>query len=357
MARRSLLEGLEDVCKVDVDEVDTDIIRSLPFTPHNQTSNQAIITAELLKSGNEDFLKRLVAKYGESGWEMVYDMAAVHLCARNVAHISERVLVQVSPRHVNNREAIIQQCHFFAKAFEDLGVPISRFAIKLPFSGSAASAARDLQAEGIQTLATAVFSLEQAIAANQAGCLLISPYYNEIAAHFDASLRHLVKDPALEHPMSACIIHILEMYAELYRETGKEPPIMVVASHLNIAEILAMAELGCAHVTINGHNLRVLIESPDTLPQASIRKPKHPYAGFQTVERLKALSTKDSLTGPSWTRLSNTTDYIVNGGAKLDAFIRSDAFVGKRFHDAVKFFLEEEKKAKAAIEAIYALII
>lgn len=53
-----------------------------------------------------------------------------------------------------------------------------RFAFKLPFSGSAASAARELNAEGLRTLATAVFSLEQGIAASQSGCLFISPYFN-----------------------------------------------------------------------------------------------------------------------------------------------------------------------------------
>jgi transaldolase len=35
-----------------------------------------------------------------------------------------------------------------------------------------------LNAEGIRTLATGVFSLEQGIAASQSGCLFISPYYN-----------------------------------------------------------------------------------------------------------------------------------------------------------------------------------
>lgn len=39
-------------------------------------------------------------------------------------------------------------------------------------------AAKILNAEGIRTLGTCLFSLPQAIAASQAGCLYISPYFN-----------------------------------------------------------------------------------------------------------------------------------------------------------------------------------
>lgn len=105
-------------------------------------------------------------------------MQAVHLCARNVPYLSGRVLIQVSLRYVNDKEAIIKSCRDHAKAFADLGVASDRFAFKLPFSGSAAAAARELNAEGIRTLATTVFSLEQGIAASQSNCLFISPYFN-----------------------------------------------------------------------------------------------------------------------------------------------------------------------------------
>ena len=88
------------------------------------------------------------------------------------------MLLQVSLRYVNDRKAIIRQCRSLAKAFEDAGVLHDRFAIKLPFTGAAASAAVQLNAEGIRTLATTVFSLEQAIAASQSNCLFISPYFN-----------------------------------------------------------------------------------------------------------------------------------------------------------------------------------
>ncbi|EHY52577.1 hypothetical protein ABEF92_005178 [Exophiala dermatitidis] len=364
MPTRSLLERLEELINVDVDDVNTEVIKLVPFTPHNRASNCALSAdikpshrdARVLSPENQPLLEELVNKYGKEGWERVYDMAAVALCARNVPYLSGRVLLQVSLRHLNDREAIIKQCRSFAEGFKGAGVPRDRFAIKLPFSGSAASAAAQLNAEGIRTLATTVFSLEQAIAASQSNCLFISPYYNEIAAHLDPSLRPNVSDPALEHPMSARVIHILDTFAKAYAETGEEQPIMIIASHFNTAEILAMAELGCQHITIQAHNLKALLETPDTLPPVTKKKPDHPYAEFTIPERLKTLANLDPLSGEDWDGVLATTrtDYVVNGGAQLDQFIQGNAVVKKRLQDAEKLFLDAEEKAGAAIRQLMA---
>ncbi|KAL7898859.1 hypothetical protein HDV64DRAFT_231959 [Trichoderma sp. TUCIM 5745] len=347
---RSMLHRLEDLCNVDVDDADTRLIKSIPFTPHNQTSNQAIITNALL--ADEPLLKDLVRQYGSQGWERVYDQAAINLTARNIPFLSGRVLIQTSLRHISSCSATIAHARTLASLYAAAGVPRDRFAIKLPFSGAAAAAARVLNAEGIRTLATSVFSLEQGIAASQSGCLFISPYYNEIAAHLDASLRPTSEDPALEHPMSARIIHILEAFAKAYRETGKEQPIMVIASHFTPGEIMAMAELGCPHVTIPPHLIKTLLETPDTLPLPTTKKAKLSYAEFATAQRLTKLSTIDPLAGPDWDGVlaDMQTDYVANDGEKLDEALRRDAIANKRLKDAQVFFIEMENKAKEAIE-------
>ncbi|PNP45508.1 hypothetical protein TGAMA5MH_02731 [Trichoderma gamsii] len=347
---RSMLHRLEDLCNVDVDDADTGLIKSIPFTPHNQTSNQAIITGALL--ADEALLKDLVRQHGSQGWERVYDQAAINLTARNIPLLSGRVLIQTSLRHISSSSATIAHARTLASLYAAAGVSRDRFAIKLPFSGAAAAAARVLNAEGIRTLATSVFSLEQGIAASQSGCLFISPYYNELAAHSDASLRPSCEDPALEHPMSPRIIHILEAFAKAYRETGKEQPIMVIASHFTIGEIMAMAELGCPHVTIPPHLIKTLLETPDTLPLPTTKKAKLSYAEFATAQRLTKLSTIDPLAGPDWDGVlaDMQTDYVANDGEKLDEALRRDAIANKRLKDAEVFFIEMENRAKEAIE-------
>lgn len=152
--------------------------------------------------------------------------------------------------------------------------------------------------------------------------------------------------------MSARVIHILEAFTKAYAETGKEQPIMVIASQFHVEEIGALAEMGCQHITISAAVLKALKETKDTLPPVTTTKAKHPYASLVTPERLKALSTRDGLAAPDWDGVLATmdTDFVSDGGVKLDQFIRNDPLVSKRIGDATSFFLEMEDKAKKEIE-------
>lgn len=46
-------------------------------------------------------------------------------------------------------------------------------------------ACRVLEAQGIRTLATTMFCMEQASLAADAGCTYIAPYVNELRVHFE----------------------------------------------------------------------------------------------------------------------------------------------------------------------------
>lgn len=48
----------------------------------------------------------------------------------------------------------------------------------------------------------------------------------EVRAHSDTSLWPDVEDPATQHPNSARIWQILETYRRLYKETGREQPLL-----------------------------------------------------------------------------------------------------------------------------------
>jgi transaldolase len=110
--------------------------------------------------------------------------------------------------------------------------------------GPALAACPQLKAEGICTLGTALFSLPQAIAASQGECLYISPYFNEVKAHDDLKLWPDVEDPATQHTMSARTMQILETYARLYKETGKQQPLLKQASFITAKEAMAAGEHG-----------------------------------------------------------------------------------------------------------------
>lgn len=60
-----------------------------------------------------------------------------------------------------------------------------RVCIKIPATWEGMQACRELEKQGIATLATTMFCLEQAALASHAGCTYIAPYINELRVHFD----------------------------------------------------------------------------------------------------------------------------------------------------------------------------
>jgi transaldolase len=56
--------------------------------------------------------------------------------------------------------------------------------------------------------------------------------YVEVRAHADLNLWPNVEDPATQHTMSARMVQILETYKRLYKETGKEQPMVKSARYI-----------------------------------------------------------------------------------------------------------------------------
>ena len=113
-----------------------------------------------------------------------------------------------------------------------------------------------------------------------------------------------------------------------------------------------MAKLGCQHITISAANLKLLMEEPCPVDESDLpHKQNTSYANMSTPQSLKFLSSKDPFSGPDWDGLKATTetDFVSNGGAKLDHFLSQNTFVKKRFQDAMDFFMKAEEMAKEAI--------
>lgn len=100
------------------------------------------------------------------------------MCKKNLDLISGRVLLQTSPSKAYDTAATLAHARLYDAEFTRAGVPRDRFCIKIPSTGPGLNAAKVLQGEGISTLGTALFSVVQAVACSQAGCLSISPYFN-----------------------------------------------------------------------------------------------------------------------------------------------------------------------------------
>ena len=59
--------------------------------------------------------------------------------------------------------------------------------MKVPATWEGLQACKRLKADGIKTLATTLFTMEQVVLAGEAVCISISPFAYELRAHLDTS--------------------------------------------------------------------------------------------------------------------------------------------------------------------------
>ncbi|KAL6859450.1 aldolase [Trichoderma novae-zelandiae] len=351
------LEKLEEQLNVDVDWMDPEYIRSMPIKPHDQTSNQLWVDIQLGHPSNAELLAQTAKELKDKGWLAIYTRMAVLMCKKNIDLIQGRVLLQTLPSKAYDTQATLDHARLYDQEFARAGIGRDRYCIKIPSTGPALNAANILSAEGIPTLGTALFGLPQAIACSQAGMLYISPYFNETRAHDDLSLWPDVEDPATQHPMSARVFQILETYRRLYKETGKEQPLVKNASFISAKEAMAAGELGCHSATISHTVLDQLAKLKyDGTKQPGEGKPKpvHVYKNPpQVSQRLRKLANIDPLTAAEWDgKLASTDiDYLANGGDELEKAIEADPITKERLAIALELFTGGENRSKDKIDA------
>ena len=88
--------------------------------------------------------------------------------------------------------------------------------MKVPATWDGLQACSRLKTDGIKTLATTVFTMEQAILAAEAGCISISPFAYELRAHTNPSYVKVCQLDAT--PVDECSYHDSEPIFDLYLE-------------------------------------------------------------------------------------------------------------------------------------------
>ncbi|OAA65818.1 Aldolase-type TIM barrel [Niveomyces insectorum RCEF 264] len=328
MAPITWLDKLETELNVDVDWMDPEYIKSMlpKIRFHDQTSNQLWVDIQLGDASNAELLKQTAAELKDQGWLAIYTRMAVLMCKKNIDMISGRVLLQTLPSKAYDTEFTLSHARLYDSEFRRAGISRDRFCIKIPSTGPALNAAKILQQEGIQTLGTALFGVPQAVACSQAGCLYISPYYNETRAHDLPELWPNVKDPATEHPNSPRVVQILEVYRALYKATGKDQPLVKNASFISPEEAMAAGEMGCHSATIS-HTPLLSVD---------------PLRADKQLQIALDAATK--------------VDYLADGGKALDAAIAADPAAAERLQVALELFTGGENRSKEKIEKVLATL-
>ncbi|TRX98055.1 hypothetical protein FHL15_001265 [Xylaria flabelliformis] len=338
---QTLLDLLRTLSAVDLDSLDVEVAKQLgPFV--DCTSNQAIAHNELSKTDAEGKLinHQLIVDsiaYAKSKTtefpnadvrEIAVEAMTVKLAHRIAPYLTGYSHLQTNPKYsfdmqkttANAQSEFSQQARMkhvqtlietgFVAISKDLdpNFDVKKLCIKIPATWEGAQACRELENQGITTLATAIGSMPQATLASHVGCTYTGCYINELRVHFDES--YVDENKAF---------HICDLSQRFYKKHGQRTQV-IVASLISIDEIMILA--GADHITVPPSLLHELSTTPaDSWKGAVGSVFKTEYSEAQEVD---GAGSEDEKT---W-RLAFSRDE----GGKSEA----------RLNDAIKLFSQKQ---------------
>ncbi|CAL3964393.1 unnamed protein product [Diplocarpon coronariae] len=254
---QTLLQLLQSRTTVDCDTMDVEVPRTLGLFV-DCTSNQAIAYGELQKpvhkskvDGAVALSKELSPKFPEiAAVELAVEIAMVSLQLEISRHVTGFVHVQTNPYYSYDTYKTVQSARRIVDLFGHLDASFdkTRVCIKIPSTWQGLQACRILEASKITTLATTLFTMEQASLAGEVGCHYVAPYVNELKVHFEAGFVDLNKAQQL-------CVQIQRFYEAHNLKTEVLP-----ASLTSTTEIMELA--GVKHLTISPGLLQQLSATP-----------------------------------------------------------------------------------------------
>ncbi|OTB02704.1 hypothetical protein M426DRAFT_322458 [Hypoxylon sp. CI-4A] len=261
--KESLLDVLRAHSAVDSDTLDVEVPKKLgPFV--DCTSNQAIAYHELIRiDAHEklvhdqlirdaiDFASNKSSTYPDvTVAELAVETMMVKLALKIVPYLKGYSHIQTNPKYAYSAQKTIANGKRIVAIFKDLEPTYDsrRVCIKIPSTWEGMQACRELENQGIATLATTMFCMEQAALASHVGCTYIAPYINELRVHFDEN--YVDQHKAFDFCGSA---------QRYYEKTGSKTKVLP-ASLTSIQEVMKLA--GAHHITVAPHLLTKLAETP-----------------------------------------------------------------------------------------------
>ena len=270
------LEQLKQYSIVVADTGEIDLIAI--HKPKDATTNPSLLLKAVNKNPDSEIVRDAIAygnKCGTSDEEKVryaMDKLAVNIGKQILTHLPDdgRVSTEVPARLSYDTEETFNYAMTLKKLYEESGVdPSKNVLFKIASTWEGIQAAQRLEKIGIHCNLTLLFSVEQAIAAAEAGVTLISPFVGRIRDWYMKSEGRTEPYPTDEDPG---VLSVREIY-NYFKFHGYDTEIMG-ASFRGVEEIIGLA--GCDLLTIDPKWLDQLesmevdvprILSPDTVTE------------------------------------------------------------------------------------------
>ncbi|KAF8519375.1 hypothetical protein BU17DRAFT_90082 [Hysterangium stoloniferum] len=252
MPEVSQLEFLRKYSGIDCDTLDVEVAKALgPF--RNCTSNQGIAYSEAVKESSAQLVTESVAiarnrypkddvncaRYGAK-------VLMVSLTLRMLPYLSGCILLQSTMRAAHSESGTVQDVLETIDIYKQLSpdTSLDRICIKIPSTFEGLQACRILKGQGINTLGTTLFSVEQAILAEESGCKYVSPYINELGIYF--------RPGAVDANKGFPVVEEIFQYYEAYGMQTK----VLAASFISTEEVMRLS--GIHSITISPALLKAL---------------------------------------------------------------------------------------------------
>jgi transaldolase len=285
------------------------------FLPQDATTNPSLILKAVQKPEYQPLFESTVKAHQGEAVGDVMNHVLVAFGLEILKLIPGRVSTEVDARLSYDTHATVEKAQKVIALFEAQGISRERILIKIAATWEGIQAAKILEAQGIHTNLTLMFSLTQAVACADAKVTLISPFVGRIYDWFK-------KQTGTEYDQSndpgVASVRTIFNY---YKKFGIPTQVMG-ASFRNIGQILGLA--GCDLLTI----------SPDLLKQ------------LQAMDEplVPALSATDAAT--------QEIDKIEQNESSFRLSLNNDPMANEKLAEGIRLFCVDTEKLVQLIEQV-----
>ena len=242
------MNSLDQLKKLTTVVADTgDFERMRQFLPQDATTNPSLILKAAQLEGYQSLIKTVKQVNSGKPVDQVIDALLVAFGLEILKIVPGRVSTEVDARLSFDTEGTIKKAREIIALYSSQGIPKERVLIKIASTWEGITAAKILQAEGINCNMTLLFSLIQAAACADANAKLISPFVGRITDWHKKQLGTNWSDAnngGANDPGVVSVKNIFNYYKFFDIKTE-----VMGASFRNIGQIINLA--GCDLLTIS----------------------------------------------------------------------------------------------------------
>ena len=303
-----------------------DFAQLAAFAPQDATTNPSLILKAVQMAAYQPLLAEVAASVKAMGIngkqqaaEAVMDALLVRFGCEILKHVPGRVSTEVDARLSFDTAATVAKGRQLVALYNEQGIDNKRLLIKVASTWEGIQAAAQLEAAGIKTNLTLLFSFAQAVACANAGVQLISPFVGRIYDWYKKQAGAAWDEAAMAGVNDPGVASVTRIY-RYYKRHGIATEVMG-ASFRNVGQIKALA--GCDLLTI----------SPDLLAQLQ--------GGKEALPRLLDPADKGSV-----------DDLLQLNEATFRLMHNEDAMASDKLSEGIRAFVKDTHTLEALIDPL-----